>query len=570
MAPWRDGKLGRQEWYAEFFAEPAPDANGPPDSKSRRRRTFNHEMPRDFDIGEFVKSGDQKKGSQNTMGSTTTSVPGIALNEDDSHYFFTRAGQNLNEAIVDSWVDQYADTQVRELFLCPNAMRTSYASNVWDPIWAGYDPEAGDDQPLFASTPAASRASVRGWVHTAWSLHAMGIDPYARWIARCRVVGISPWISMRMNDVHDVQDPESYIHSSFWREHPEFRRVSYRFSSWPDRAFDYGRAEVREHHMALIRELAERYDFDGFELDWMRFGLHFCPGHEASGRTILTDWIAEVRGLLNEWAARRGHPIKLGARVPTQPWTAWGLGMDAVEWARQHLVDMLVVTPFFPTTDTDIPVELWHNLLGSTGVTLAGGLELNLQPYPSYPDLQTHSLETARGTAASLLDRGVDRIYLFNFMDSQTAMADLSECPTVLREIGSLATLNGKRRRHIVTYADIRAPGEAAATALPADCAAGAEVAFRVHTGPCPTGVGGKVVLGLADAEPSAAGALTVRINGGLCGPAAPLELAKPRPQFPTVGFDVPEAALQRGYNLVEVHAVHDCRIGWVEVAVES
>jgi hypothetical protein len=502
------------------------------------------------------------------VNSGTHNPPGIALNEDNSHYYFTRAGQDLSEATVDSWVDQYAGTQVRELFLCPNCMRTSYGSNVWDPIRLGYDPEAGDDQPLFATTPPAGRAMVRGFVHTAWLLHRKGIDPYARWIARCRQVGISPWLSMRMNDVHNVDDPDSYIHSTLWREHPELRRVSYRFAQRPDRAFDYGRQEVRDHHMALVRELAERYDFDGLELDWMRFGFHFRPGHEAEGRTILTQWIGEVRQLLDRRARERGHPIKLGARVPTRPWTSWGLGMDAVEWARRHLVDMLVVTPFFPTIDTDIPVELWRGLLGGTGVTLAGGLELNVQPYPSYPELQPNSLETVRGAAASLLDRRVERIYLFNYMDSQTAMADLKDYPTVLREIGSLDTLAGKRRRHIVTCADIWAPGEPRSAALPAECAAGSHVAFRLHTGPRPGSGQAQVVLGLIEGEPSAAAPLTVRLNGELCGPPAPLELPTPRPQFPSYRFDVPIDAMLRGYNLIEVYPTHTCRIGWVQIDI--
>ena len=94
--------------------------------------------------------------------------------------------------------------------------------------------------------------------------------------------------------------------------------------------------------MQLIRELAERYDFDGLELDWMRFGLHFRPGHEAEGAALLTEFTAEVRSVLNEWQRKRGHRIRLGARVPSRPETALGLGMDAVTWGRQGLVDMLV------------------------------------------------------------------------------------------------------------------------------------------------------------------------------------------------------------------------------------
>jgi hypothetical protein len=63
----------------------------------------------------------------------------LTLNEDNSHYFFSRAGQPLDREKVASWVDQYAGTQVRELLLSANSQRTSFASKVWDPIWKGYD-----------------------------------------------------------------------------------------------------------------------------------------------------------------------------------------------------------------------------------------------------------------------------------------------------------------------------------------------------------------------------------------------------------------------------------------------
>jgi hypothetical protein len=59
-----------------------------------------------------------------------STIPGIVLNEDDSHYFFARAGQTLDKETVASFVDQYADTQVDRLVFNPNCMRTSYGSKV--------------------------------------------------------------------------------------------------------------------------------------------------------------------------------------------------------------------------------------------------------------------------------------------------------------------------------------------------------------------------------------------------------------------------------------------------------
>jgi hypothetical protein len=493
--------------------------------------------------------------------------PGIALNEDDSHYFSTRAGQPLDAGIVDSWVDQYANTQVRELMLCPNAMRTSYDSQVWDPIWRGYDPTGPDDQPLLASTKVADRARARQWIHTAWELAQSGIDVYERWINRARQLGISPWISTRMNDIHNVDDERSYIHSEFWRDNPHLRRVPYRFTEWTDRALDFGRVEVREHHLSLIRELVERYDFDGLELDWMRFGFHFRPGHEQAGAALLTQFTEDVRNILDSWQAVRGHRIKLSARVPSRPATSLGLGLDAVTWARRGLIEMLVVTPFWATAETDMPIELWQQLLAGSGVTLAAGLEILLRPYPQ-AEAQTNSLETARGLAAAMLYRGADRIYLFNYMDSETAMDDIANYPILLRELGSPETLAGKARRHVLAYADTWAPGEPRAIALPAVCEANRWCAFRLPTGPRPKTGMASVLLGIEENMPVAEGTLQVQVNGELCHFQGLAEPASPRPSCRLFRYAVALSALNDGYNLVEVLAAERVTFGWVEFAL--
>ena len=269
--------------------------------------------------------------------------------------------------------------------------------------------------------------------------------------------------------------------------------------------------------MKLVRELAERYDFDGLELDWMRFGYHFQPGHESEGLEILTRFTAEVRQLLNGWAKKRGHPILLGARVPSRPATALGLGYDPVRWAREGLVDMLVVTPFWASTETDIPIETWRQLLAGTRVTLAAGLEVLVRAHPDSKLFQMNSLETVRGMAASMLDRGADRVYLFNYMDSETAMDDLANYPRLLRETGSLSTLEGKPRRHVVTFADTWAPGEPRAAALPAACEPGRWIALRVHTGPRPESGGVEARIGLEGAGEAEAKTWEVRVNGTVC-----------------------------------------------------
>jgi hypothetical protein len=495
-------------------------------------------------------------------------MSGIALNEDCQHYFDTHAGQNLDAAKVASWVDVYAHGQVKELMFNPNGMVTTYGSKVWDPLWRNYDPDGPDDQPLLKSLPPKNRKGERKWIHSAWQLHQSGIDPYRIWMDATRKKKVSPWISMRMNDSHGTRDEQSYGNSEFWRKHPQFRRASYRLKDLNDGSFDYAHKEVREYHMKLVRELIERYDFDGLELDWMRFGFHFRPGFEREGAPLLTDFMVKVRRLLDKAEQKRGHKIKLGARVPSRPQTAAGLGMDAVTWARKGLLDLLVPTPFWATIETDMPMELWKELLHGTNVILAAGLELNLLEYwnPPYPPYPQNSLETARGAAISLLDRGADRIYLFNYFHFNM----LHKYPTFLHEVGSIETMIGKPRRHVITFPDTWAPGEPRAIALPATPNKGELKEFRIHIGPKPKSGKVMVALGIQADTKITKKTLEVRVNGDICNLIGPVKLPDPAPRIPAYGFEVPLSTVKRGNNLIEIVPQTKITVGWVEIKITT
>ena len=398
---------------------------------------------------------------------------GLILNEDSNHYFATRTGRRLEASEVSAFVDQYANTQVRELFFNVNAMRAGFASKTRTSFFDGYDPNGPDNQPMFASSSPAEAKSARAWVHQAWQMSQDAIDPYRLWLERARRHRIGAWVSIRMNDLHNVDDERHYLHSEFWKTHPELRRVPYR-QEQRDKALDYMHPQVREHNWKFIEEVASRYQFDGMELDWMRFGFHFTPGREAEGATLLTELHRRLRKLL-------GAKRRIAVRVPSRPETALRLGLDAVTWAREGLVDIVTATNFWRTVDNDMPIIVWRQLLPAK-VTLCAGLELGLNAFPGSVaaggrPFQTNSLETVRGSAAAYLAQGAARIYLFNYMDSQTAMDDNSTYPQLLRDLGA------KPRRHVVTYQDTWAPGETPAYKLPIEAEPGRWFAIRQPVG---------------------------------------------------------------------------------------
>ena len=482
---------------------------------------------------------------------------GLVINEDNSHFYGCRLPAHMTLEGLHAFVDQYADTSVTHLFLCPNAMRTSYDSDVWDAIW---DPT---ENPRTEKQRAGNR-----WAMNAKRLADRGLDPYAIWIGRCREKGLSPWLSMRMNDVHDVSNPENFMHSTFWLLHPEYHRVpGAKSGSWQQWAFDYGVPAVREHHLKLIRELLERYDPDGIELDWMRFGWHFKPGREAEGAAILTGFMRSVRELANE----RARPVKVSARVPTHPDAARGLGMDGVAWVKEGLVDMLVPSPFWSSSDFDIPIELWREQIGETAarVVIAAGLEHGLAGYPGGKRV-SNTLESMRGFAAAHLHRGADQIYLFNYMDPAPIAGGRPAYRQLVEDGLSLDTVSKLPRRHIVTYRDTVPPGFPRTAVLPAS--AQSKPRIKIYIGPAPKAGRASFVVGLAKKEGYADAALAAAVNGVSCTSATDLEKRDGLPPVArAIVFDCPIAAMHDGYNELEVEqeaSQPEQQIIWAEIRI--
>ncbi len=92
--------------------------------------------------------------------------------------------------------------------------------------------------------------------------------------------------------------------------------------SWPTTCVpgalpDFAHEEVREHRFQIIKEMIERYDLDGIELDFQRHGFYFRQSRIADGMPLMTELIQRIRGVFDDFEQRRGHPICLMVRVPS-------------------------------------------------------------------------------------------------------------------------------------------------------------------------------------------------------------------------------------------------------------
>lgn len=483
----------------------------------------------------------------------------VIYNLDNSEFFVGKFG-SIEPATIDKFVDEHAATGgITDLFINVNSQRTNYDSDVWESYWDGYDPEAGLDQPFFAGIDPKRRFESAFYINVR-ALHLAGCDYPKAMIDASRRNRIKPWISLRMNDSHYPDQPDHPFHSTFWRGQAEHRLHL--------EQLDYERPEVREHYLKLVREVCERYDIDGLELDYLRFWLYFRPGRETYGAGLMTAFVEQVRQLTEAAAKRLGHPVKLAVRVPTSPNVSRAHGLHAVTWAKAGLVDMVIAAPWWRSVNSDIPVEKWKKELAGADVTLAVSLEDGIYQRAYGRRTQTH--DEMRGVLLSAWHRGADAVYFFNLFTGPLEYWPRKDHDRLLTDAGSVAALSAGPRRHVLTVVDPWAEGEPhPAELLPVTARSGA---FQLHIGPKPSaGQSARVQLRLADEASRPA----VAVNGKPCafaGLVDPEHVVTAGCKPPEVGkrhaYTIPAGALRDGYNDVAFTADGDVTVNWVEIAI--
>lgn len=533
----------------------------------------------------------------------------LCLNEDSGHAYAYMASEQTNEESLRELVDLYTrNTQIGQIMFCVNVQRALFDSRSWQPAFDGYDPEGPDDQPLFRwvfdtdrNTPAGRTVfRERRKVHCLWLLAKKGIDHFAVWLDQCRKRQVEGWLSIRMNDSHYTHEPRCNWHNRFWLEHPELRIDA---GSRPGcSGFDFSHQAVRDHYLALARELFERYDMDGLELDWMRWGFALPFGQERVRSHVITDFMTEIRDLSKICSDRTGRPVRLGARVPVDLQSSLSLGYDAIKWIQSGLIDQIVPSVFYADQWLDYPVETWQSVIDGRPVDLAICLCAELTD-PTTGKVVPDSPATYRGAAGAALAKGADQIYLFNTCYRADQFHE-PENPEIenrfdgrcgrqhytkhireprndsLREIlttcGSLETIVGRPRRHVLTDQRFVVPGCTAGRRIPRELS-GHSILLRFNAGPAPEpGERAFVLLGfdwLADESQEAIGddplgQAVLWFNGTRCEKVEPPMDREPiTPEAQCVRtWAVEPAVVHQNENLIVYEApVLEAQLVWAE-----
>jgi hypothetical protein len=185
--------------------------------------------------------------------------------------------------------------------------------------------------------------------------------------------------------------------------HPDWAVAA---SWWPQGMWNLAAPGLREHKVAILRELVTRYDLDGIQIDFSRHIPCLSVGHQWELREHVTQFMRMVRLMLLEVAQQRGRPFLLAAKVPQTLEGCHADGFDVKAWANQHLVDVLTLG----SRSMDVDVE---------GIRAAVGNEVQLQPcfddHHTTDGYRYGSLEFLRGVFANHFQRGADSVATFNW-----------------------------------------------------------------------------------------------------------------------------------------------------------
>ncbi len=397
----------------------------------------------------------------------------------------------------------------------------------------------------------------------------------------CRRRGISPWLSVRMNDMHGQYNWDgSYLNCALQRD-PRFRLSGRQPNpndpiNTKDQSLNFSHQEVRDYLLLMIRELVEDYEFEGLELDWLR--TPYCLDAPVSPEQIemITQWHGEIRALCEAKAARTGKPYPLGLRVPVQLEKLRAIGLDVPAMAKRGIVDFVNVSNIWQAT-WDVPYDELRRELGPNvkiyGVTEAAANWMNvIEPATGKKGYRFHSssAELLRGNAAGKLVLGVDGIETYNFFAADARIFNPYGYKhqaqyAALKNIADLESLRGLPKQYALQSdrAGWRLQYWEWAQQLPAAIEPTTSKSFRLSMCREPVDAGLELVVQLIVERTDVAPDLGVAFNGGypVYGGRETDKLIFPAgnfthhlPEHRAIEYRLKITDIQEGWNIVQIY----------------
>lgn len=267
---------------------------------------------------------------------------------------FNRDGKTFNTQKIDASVDETADCGVDVLMMA--------GGMGWDPWW--------QSQALPMKTHTDWQWTRKRQKPNAYQQYVLeGGDVVDAFVAEAHKKGQKAFATFRMNDGHHyfgsarIEDPaeraKKMAVTQFFDENPQLRLGP---EADPDArsqyALDFARPEVRAYRMQFLKELAQKKDLDGIELDFMRFWIMFHPFRTTSQERadIVTAFVKEVRAELDKNTAP-GQRRYLSVRIPAYRDVMDKMGVSPKRLATEAGVDIFNISSHYYTNmQTEAPL----------------------------------------------------------------------------------------------------------------------------------------------------------------------------------------------------------------------
>ena len=176
---------------------------------------------------------------------------------------------------------------------------------------------------------------------------------------------------------------------------------------------------VRDHKLAILREVVSMYDIDGLQIDLARSAILFPVGEQWENCDHLTTFIRQLRAALQEIAAERGRPLLLAVRVPENLVGCTFDGMDVSTWVDDGLVDILITG----CGASDIDVPAYQRLVEGTHVRIYPSWD----PYHPNEGYRQPPLAYWRGLYSKWWELGADGVHAFNLSPDSPILFEIGD-----------------------------------------------------------------------------------------------------------------------------------------------
>jgi hypothetical protein len=249
-----------------------------------------------------------------------------------------------------------------------------------------------------------------------------GHDPLRVMVEKLQDAGIAVLAGIRMNDHHG----EISSWTSWEQEHTEWSLgKDTEDRGWRAvgdlRQMDYAIEGVREHRLAIIKEIVTNYPVDGIQLDFGRTAP-FLSDPKRENAKFMTQYVRDVRHILDNAANGNRGELMLGAILPWDLDFCLGEGLEADRWIEEHLVSHVSPGEWF-YSDWNIPLTNWRQMTEGTGCKLVPLMLGNVSPIDDWENGKKTLLgdnknldgPKIRAIAESYYGHGSDGVMFYNF-----------------------------------------------------------------------------------------------------------------------------------------------------------